>query len=216
MDGRKRLTVRLRRACAADVPAMLDIREALRLRPGAPVPSGGFLLGCSEARYRLLVERADVLVLEIRGQLSGFAVTLPDPVLRASELWARRDRIVWGAGHSEPPPNERIAYFDQLALAPTAARLHAPMLALAALRTIAEQRHGRVYATTLRAPMPNSAAVPLIAAAGGRVVGQVTEEYEEVGEVTSDLYEVLLPEGMAAALATSAGTRTISSLRLAA
>ena len=29
--------------------------------------------------------------------MAGFAVLLPEPVLRASELWARRDAIRWQA-----------------------------------------------------------------------------------------------------------------------
>lgn len=210
------LTARLRRASAADIAAMLRIRESLRLRPGAAVPRGGFLLGCTEERYRLLIEAADVLLLELGGQLSGFAITLADPVLRASELWARRGHIRWHRGESEPPPHEPIAYFDQLALAPGAGRLYAPMLALAALRALAESGHRHLFATTLRAPMPNPASLALIAAVGGRIVGEVTEQYE-IGEVTSDLHRVLLPEGLAAALGTGIGARTAAcSPRLAA
>ena len=195
---------------------MAAIRESLRLRPGSAVPRGGFLLGCSEVRYRALVQAADVLVLEVGRQVAGFAVTLPDAVLRASELWARRGRIFWHAGHGEPPAHERIAYFDQLALAPTASRLYGPVLALAALRGVADHGHRRVYATTLRAPMRNRAALALIESVGGRLVGHVTEQYEDVGEVTSDLHEIALPEALAAALATTVGARTVSSLRLAA
>lgn len=195
---------------------MLALRESLRLSDDREATGGGFLLGCSADRYRLLVEAADVLVLDVDAQLAGFAVALADPLLRASELWARREHIRWYRGEREPPPNERIAYFDQLALARGASRLYAPMLALAALRGLAETGHRHLYATTVRAPMHNRAALSLIRAVGGQIVGEVTEQYE-VGEVTSDLHRVLLPEGMAAALGTTIGSRTAAaSLRLAA
>ncbi|HEX8639665.1 MAG TPA: hypothetical protein VF704_00770 [Allosphingosinicella sp.] len=196
---------------------MVAIREALRLRPGEAAPRGGFLLGCSEERYRFLVEAADVLVLELGGALAGFAIALPDRVLRSGELWARRDRIHWQAGEAEPPPHEPVAYFDQLAVAPEAARLYAPMLALAALRAIADTGHRHLYATTLRAPLHNPASLALIGSVGGRIVGEVPEYYEEAGVVVSDLHHVRLPDGLAAALSTTPGPRAAASaLRLAA
>lgn len=217
MDCGGLLTARLRRACTADIPAMLGIRDVLRLRGESATSRGGFLLGCSEERYEMLIAAADVLVLETGAQLGGFAITLSDPVLRASDLWARRDRIVWHRGEREPPPHEPIAYFDQLALAPKAGRLYGPMLGLAALRIVADAGHRHLYATTVRTPIRSTASLTLIAAVGGELVGEIAEEYDEIGRVTSDLHRVLLPDGVAAALATSAGSRTAaSSARLAA
>lgn len=196
---------------------MLAIREALALRAGGAAPRGGFLLGCSEARYALLVAAGGVLVVEEGAALIGFAVTLADPVLRASDLWARRALIRWRPGASEPPSGERVAYFDQLALAPSASRLHAPMLALASAQALARSGHRHLYATTLRAPVRNAASLGLLRAVGARVVGEVTEHYDEVGEVVSDLHHAVLPDGLAAAQATAAGLRSAaSSLRLAA
>lgn len=186
---------------------MLAIRAALALAPGRAPLRGGFLLGCSGERYALLAAAGCVLVVEDCSGLVGFAVTLPDPVLRASELWARRDLIRWRAGFGAPPPDERIAYFDQLALAPSANRLLGPTLALAAARALAGSGHRHLYATTLRRPLRNPAALALLAAGGACHVGEVTERYEQVGEVVSDLHHLLLAEALALAGATAAGAR---------
>jgi hypothetical protein len=217
LDGGSVLTGQLRPGTAADVPAMLAIRAALSLAPGCVPRRGGFLLGCPAERYALLAASGCVLVVEDGAGLAGFAVTLPDPVLRASALWARRELIRWRPGFGEPPPGERIAYFDQLALAPTASRLLGPTLALAAARGLVQGGHRHLYATTLSRPVRNPAALALLAAAGACRVGEVTEDYERIGEVVSDLHHLLLAEALGLAEATSAGARcAAASDRLAA
>lgn len=182
------MSARIRPACAGDLPAIVAIKEALEFAPGARRPRGGFLLGCAPERYSSLIGAECILVLEQEKRLAGFAVAMPDPLLRASELWARRSLIRWRDGEGEPPPGEPIAYFDQLALAPAASRLAAAPLALAAVYRLAESGHARLYATTLQAPIRNPAALPLLRGFGARVVGSVTEHYEGVGEVVSDLH----------------------------
>ncbi|HEX8222717.1 MAG TPA: hypothetical protein VF605_02745 [Allosphingosinicella sp.] len=182
------MTARIRPARAADLSAIVAIKEALGFAPGTRRPRGGFLLGCAPERYSALIGAGCVLVLEQEGRLAGFAVALPDPLLRASELWARRSLIRWREEEGEPPPAEPIAYFDQLALAPWAGRVGAAPLALASARRLAEAGHIRLYATTLQAPIRNDSALPLLRGVGARVVGSVTEHYEGVGEVVSDLH----------------------------
>ncbi|HYG48720.1 MAG TPA: hypothetical protein VD846_12375 [Allosphingosinicella sp.] len=178
----------IRPARPGDLPAVVAIKEALGFAPGSRRPRGGFLLGCVPERYSAMIEAGCLLVLEQEGRVAGFAVALPDPLLRASELWARRSLIRWRENEGEPPPGEPIAYFDQLALAPWASRLGAAPLALASVRRLAEAGHGRLYATTLQAPIRNPAALPLLRGIGARVVGSVAEQYEGVGEVVSDLH----------------------------
>ena len=182
------MTGLIRTATAADLAAVVAIREALGFAPGGRAPRGGFLLGCAPERYAALIGAGCVMALEQEGRVAGFAVALPDPLLRSSDLWARRSLIRWREGEGEPPPDEPIAYFDQLALAPWAGRLGAAPLALAAARRLAETGHDRLYATTLRSPSRNPAALPLLRGIGGRVVGSVTEHYEGVGKVVSDLH----------------------------
>jgi hypothetical protein len=177
---------------------MVAIKQSLAFAPGTPRPRGGFLLGCEAERYLALIERDCVLLLEQAGRVAGFAVAVPDPLLRASELWARRSLIRWRDGEGEPPDGERIAYFDQLGLAPWASRFGAAPLALAAARRLAATGHARLYATTLQAPIRNPAALPLLRGFGARIVGTVTEHYEGVGEVVSELHCAPLAESVAA------------------
>jgi hypothetical protein len=189
---------RIRPARPGDLQAIVAIKEALGFAPGSRRPRGGFLLGCPPERYSALIGSGCVLVLEQEKGVAGFAVALPDSLLRASELWARRSLIRWREKEAEPPPGEPIAYFDQLALAPSASRLSAAPLALAAVSRLAEAGHARLYATTLQAPIRNPAALPLLRGFGARVVGSVTEHYEGVGEVVSDLHCAPLAAAMTA------------------
>jgi ribosomal protein S18 acetylase RimI-like enzyme len=183
----------LRRAALCDVAAIVAIKQRLRLEPAQEPTRGGFLLGCSAERYAALVAAANVLMLEVGGEPAGFAITLPDPVLRASELWSRRDHILWKPGEAAPPEGDAVAYFDQLAVSPDAPRLHVAALAFAAVRTLADTGHRHLYATTLRAPVTNRAAFPLLDALGARRVGEVEELYADVGPVVSDLHHSVLP-----------------------
>lgn len=211
------MTARLRRARAEDLAAILAIKQALRLEPGQQPERGGFLLGCSAERYAQMIASGSVLLLEEAGEVSGFAATLSDPMLRASELWERRALIAWRAGEGEPPPHERIAYFDQLALRPGSRRLHAPALALAAARALADAGHVHLYATILDAPVRNEASLPLLRALGAQAVGRIDEHYDDVGPVSSELHHARLDRGLAALTATAIGARAAAAtIRLAA
>lgn len=210
------MTARLRPARAEDLAAIVAVKEALRLAPGQRPDRGGFLLGCSPERYAQLIACANVLLLEEAGAVAGFAVTLADPLLKASELWERRALIRWEAGAGEPPPHERVAYFDQLALRPSARRTHAPALAFAAVRELARAGHDHLYATTLAEPMRNGAALPLLRALGARPVAMVEEHYPEAGRVVSTLHHAALRPAIAGIEQTGAGRRTANvALRLA-
>jgi hypothetical protein len=207
-------TSKLRAAEPGDVPAMVELKEILRLTPGAR--RGGFLLGCSPERYLQLVRHASTILLEVDGRLAGFAIALPDAVLRSSELWSRRSAIAWRPDAGEPPESEGIAYFDQLALTPWASRLHAAPLALAAVRSLAEG-HRHLYATTLAEPVCNHAAVPLLRAFGARIVGSLREDYPEVGPVLSWLHHAPMEAGLEAVAERRDGARAFATAeRLAA
>lgn len=203
------MTALLRPARPEDLPALVGIKESLALtREGGSASRGGFLLGCAPERYAMLIEIAQVTLLEVDGRGAGFAIALPDPVLRASELWARRGSIRWAPGEGEPGEGASLAYFDQLALAPWANRLHAAPLALEAVRRLAADGHEHLYATTLAAPLRNRASFPLLAAFGAHIVGEVEEDYPEVGPVLSLLHHASIPHGLACIEARSAGVRT--------
>jgi ribosomal protein S18 acetylase RimI-like enzyme len=201
------VTVRIRAARPGDLAAIVAIKQALVFAPGAGRPRGGFLLGCPPQRYSALIEAGCVLALDRGGRVDGFAVAVPDALLRASDLWTRRSLIRWRDGERPPPEDEPIAYFDQLALAPWASRAGAAPLALAAAARLAEAGHARLYATTLRAPIRNPAALPLLRGFGARVVGSVTEYYEDVGEVVSDLHCACLSAALVAVRTLPLGLR---------
>lgn len=180
---------RIRRATHGDAEAILAVKRALALPPDArEAPRGGFLLGASPEQYRLLIDVADVWVLNgTDGAPAGFAVLLPEPVLRASELWARREAIRWEVLAGWMAPEHRVCYFDQLATLPDA-RMRAPELALTALRGAVRSGHEHLFATAVTHPVRNVASLALLRALGARRVGCVDEEYPEAGRIVSDLY----------------------------
>ena len=74
VDRGAALSTRLRPAVPADIADLVAIRDALPLRGASAAPRGGFLLGCSPERYALLIEAADVLVLELGATVAGYLI----------------------------------------------------------------------------------------------------------------------------------------------
>jgi hypothetical protein len=201
---------RIRRASQADAEAILKVKQALALPPDArEAPGGGFLLGSSLEGYRALIDAADVWVLNgTDGAIAGFAVLLPEPVLRASELWTRREAIRWEVPAGWAVPEHRVCYFDQLAILP-AARMRAAELALTALRAAVRTGHQHLFATTVAHPVRNTASLALLRALGARRVGSVDEEYEGVGRIVSDLYYAPIDRADERLQDTRAGRRAV-------
>ena len=179
--------MRVRRAVAADAPALLAVKRALALAADATPGRGGFLLGSSLEHYEAFVAHDSVLVAETAGGgVAGFAVVLDFETLSRSDLWTRRDAI-----RSIVPPETfgvRPAYFEQLAFLPdprfrTYAKYVAFLGVQRALRT-----HDGIFATTVQAPFENRAALPFLNVTGFGQVGSVCERYPEVGEVVSDVH----------------------------
>lgn len=206
----------LRRASLADVDGMLSVKRVLRLdADAADGARGGFLLGASAEQYAFFVQYANVHVLGDDGSVAGFAVALPDAVLRGTELWARRRSIAWDADGGDADgwdavENEPVAYFDQLAVRPGRRfRTYAPALAFAALDALAAAGHRHVFATTVREPVLNHASHPLLHAAGARRVGEIDEEYPDAGRILSDVYHLPIDREITRRLAesTRAGRR---------
>ncbi|KIG13294.1 hypothetical protein DB30_00342 [Enhygromyxa salina] len=201
---------RLRRATLDDLDALLAIRRALpmpspsELSEASPTLAderpqtrrGGFLLGCDAAHYAQLLTLARVWLLELDGEAGGFSVTLDDPVLRASPIWARRDAIAW-TDEVDPAqlPARRVAYFDQLAVLPRMrSRYWGAALGLRALaEQIVEHGHDLVLTTTVIAPVHNRAALPYLDQIGARRVGQIDEHYPEVGQIVSAIHMLDAP-----------------------
>lgn len=214
-SGVERLAIR--RATIKDIDAMLLIKERLAMPADAgTTAAGGFLLGATREGYQMLVAHANVLLLEDResGEIGGLAVTIPDPLLRASDLWARREMIVreddgrdedfWEKIESSP-----IGYFDQLAVLPDRRyRLFAPALAMAAFTDLVESGHRHIFATIVREPVHNLAAIPFLEGAGGRIIGSIDEHYPSIGRILSTLYHIdaTTPQWINPAIATRVRT----------
>ena len=161
---------RLRRAQPADVGAMLEVKQALRV--GARV-RGGFLLGTDAAGYQARIAAGNSWVLAADEAVVGFAVVLPDPAFRGSEVWARRDQVQWTGGWDPASVDvQRLGYFDQLAVrtdVPGARRWGLALAYRAAREHFAA--HDALVATTVLEPIRNVAAVPYLRRAGGRAGG---------------------------------------------
>jgi hypothetical protein len=196
------MTPLLRRATLADLDAILHIKAELMLKPQvAPeMIGGGFLLGTTRERYAHFIRTANVLVLESRAgtpPLLGFAVTLPDAELRRSDLWERRHALVFDdpdlAALAGALEEIQVGYFEQLAVLPSAPKLYAPALALAALRELVREGHEHVLTTVVQKPVRNLAPRYFLDMIGARTVGTITEDYPEVRTVTSDVYYLFAP-----------------------
>ena len=176
---------------------MLELKQALALSSSAVAgrsQTGGFLLGTTAEGYAMRIHAGSCWILDDDDTVRGFAITLPDPVFRASELWSRRDAVAWSM---DPAPVEarRLAYFDQLAVDRSlSARRWSVALALVSLLEIVEQGAEILITATVREPFINLAAVPFIERLGGRIIGRIDEHYPEIGDLVSDIWMVE-PEG---------------------
>ena len=185
----------LRRGTLSDLDAVLAIKRALPMPQAehGATNSGGFLLGSDERTYAELLAVARVWLLEVDGAAVGFSVTLPDAVLRASPVWARKDQIAWTPDFDPIPSLAlRIGYFDQLAVLPRLrSRYWGAALALRALAELIEdEEHELVLTTTVLAPIVNRAALPYLARVGARTVGQLAETYAGVGAIVSAIHVI--------------------------
>jgi hypothetical protein len=183
----------IRRATLADLDAIVAIKRSLPMPRAAQTSTGGFLLGCEIEHYRALLGVARTWLLELEGVAAGFALTLDDPILRRSPLWARREQIRWDPDFDvDAALTGRIAYFDQLALLPSARqRYWGGALALRALIALFDEAdHALVLTTTVIEPVRNDAALPHLARIGARRRGRVDEHYPEVGAVVSAVHGI--------------------------
>lgn len=184
------MSARIRRATVEDIPSFLEIKAALPLESSQ---DGGFLLGTSAEHYAAMVTAGSGWVLELGDRPVGFAITFPDPVLRASDLWQRRQEIRWVEGFSmAAAERDTIGYFEQLAVRPEPeARRHAAALALrSSLEQFRELGTARLFTTTVVEPVVNRAALPFLVRVGAREIGRIEEHYAGVGRVLSAVHEV--------------------------
>lgn len=217
----------LRRATLADLDAMLALEAGLPMsRHAADTQAGGFLLDADPERLRAYLGVGCVWLLELGGELAAFSLALDDASLRASPLWAQRERIEWAPAfearlrelEGDDPP--RVAYVHQLAALPSRrARYWGAALGLRSLFELFDERgHELVLTTTVREPVLNRAALSYLARVGAQEVGQLDEHYPGLGRLRSSVHAIEVADFHAAIRSglASAGpaTRAIHALSL--
>lgn len=188
--------LRLRLAVAHDLEMILAVKSCLRLQradDSQRPERGGFLLGTSPAQYTRMIRAGGVHVLCDGDEVVGFATTLADAELRASDLWQRRGSIDLGAQQELLAGLEQLplGYLDQLALRPDPKYMLCGVLL--AYHAVAALFHGGaalVITTVVAEPVRNLASRPLLAAVGALRVGSIAEHYESIGAITSDIFVI--------------------------
>lgn len=183
------MSLKLRRAELIDAEQFTSIKKAL------PMPSdinetvrGGFLLGTNLETYRYFIENGYVNVLADNQKIAGFAIILPDILLRNSELWQKKNEIVWKDFDPQRVENKSVCYFEQLAVLPSSKyRFFGISLAYLTLSQ-AFATHEAIFTTVVKEPIFNQAAIPFIENVGGKCIGEVNEVYPEVGKLVSKVY----------------------------
>lgn len=183
----------LRRADPGDLDAILTIQRQLPMpSPGqAKAEADSFLLGSDADGYARMLESDRMWLLVAEDQAIGFTLTLDEALFRASLLWDRRDAIEWRPDfESAVALDQRVAYFDQLAVLPGIRRREwSACLALRALaELISDEGHEQVLTTTVVEPVVNRAALPYLAHLGARRIARLDEHYPEVGPIVSALH----------------------------
>ena len=175
----------VRTATQSDVDSIIAIKQALSLADGS---SGGFILGSPRDLYCAWLETAVVKVLQKEQCVVGYTICLPDVVVRQSELWQKKDRIAFSIP-IDSIVNEKIAYFEQLAVLPRYRRYVASLL-ITTLDAVFAQGHQHMFATTVCEPFNNYAAQGLFKRGAAQMVGYLREHYPEHGTIVSKLHYV--------------------------
>ena len=185
------MSLKLRRARVSDAESFFLVKKSLPM----PLESnetahGGFLLGTNIETYRFLIENAYTNLLEKDEKIVGFAIILPDVLLRNSEIWQRKDQIRWENFAVEKFENEQLCYFEQLAVLPNAEyRFFGVALAYLTLKQ-AFEHHESMFATIVKKPIFNQASISFLENIGGEYVGTVDEFLPEFGNLVSKVYFV--------------------------
>jgi hypothetical protein len=180
---------KLRIARAEDAESFVTIKHQLPfINVNGDTTTGGFLLGADLETYRHFILNDHCLVVEDQGQVVGFGIVLKDATVKQSDLWLRRTQASWEIdidAYAQRP----IAYFEQLAFLKGYGR-DVLRLCHNCLTWAFESGHRHMFATTVKEPVTNLAAVPFILRGGGKWVGNIDETYPLVGHIKSDIYKI--------------------------
>ena len=181
--------MRIRKASPEDATAFVAIKEQLPLTlSDGSTSKGGFLLGTDEAAYIEYIQSSWCMVAENDNGIVGFGIILPDSVLRASDIWIRRQEASWCIDLALYE-QQTLCYFEQIAFL-RGHRRTAIALAYHLTKEAYDAGSQTLFTTTVRKPVLNLAAVPFVFAAGGSLAGNIDETYPLVGHILSDIYLV--------------------------
>lgn len=177
----------LRKSIPGDEKYFLKIKDQLPIKmTDNSTTTGGFLLGTDEATYLEYINTAYCLTALKGEEVVGFGIIFPDAILRASEVWEKRNDAELFIDLKEYE-QQTLSYFEQLAFLPGHRRLViklAYQLAKMAFDAGAES----LMTTTVNKPVLNLAAVPFIKLANGIHVGNIDEVYPLIGAINSDIW----------------------------
>lgn len=181
------MKTKLRSARPDDADAFIAIKEQLPLTlSNGDTTTGGFLLGTTAETYREYIGNSYCLAAEENEKVIGFGIIFPDEVLRASDVWMRRDTATW---HIDLDQYEKqsLCYFEQFAFLQGHKRA-AVALAYHIANMAFGMGHTAMFTTTVNKPVLNLAAIPFINAANGCKAGNIDETYPIIGHINSDIY----------------------------
>lgn len=170
-----------------------EAKDFVKLKNKLPLPAlgnsvtkGGFILGTNESTYQFYIEVGICLTAKTDDNIVGFGILLPDEIIRNGELWKKRKEVNWTID-IKLIESKNIAYIEQLAFIEGNKKL-ALILAYNLINKAFVNGVDYVLTTTVRKPILNLAAIPLIRAAGGKLVGNINENYPGFNQVNSDIY----------------------------
>lgn len=182
---------KIRKGKESDIDAILDLKSSLRLVDTSQGQEGGFLLGCSKENYQSAIQNSSLLVLTDRDDnVCGFSLWLSDADFRKHEVWEKRHLISGNHLSMKALEQEKLCYFDQLAVANSpGARRYAVFLAIKTMTEVIKH-HDHVFTTTILEPMTNKAAWSFLEKSGGKPIGVISEVYENIGHIRSRIFHI--------------------------
>ncbi len=177
----------LRKSIIGDEKHFLRIKDRLPIqRTDGSTTTGGFLLGTDEATYLKYIQNAYCLTALKGEEIVGFGIIFPDAMLRASEVWEKRNDADLYID-LQKYEQQILCYFEQLAFLPGHRRL-VIKLAYQLVKMAFDAGAESLMTTTVNKPVLNLAAVPFIKAANGIHVGNIDETYPLIGAINSDIW----------------------------
>lgn len=178
---------KIRKSTLEDANHFIRIKELLPLSTQSKhTKQGGFLLGTNIETYKFYISHGICFTGIAVNEVVGFGIMLPNALVKQSELWEKRKTVKWAVDLATLE-NSNVSYLEQMAFLKGNRKLTL-ILSYNLVHTTFENGADYVLTTTVKKPVTNEAAIPLIKAVGGKKVGNIDEVYPQVGAVNSDIY----------------------------